>query len=192
MLSLLRLLELRSGTIRIDGVDLSTVPRHQIRSQLAAVPQDPVTITGSIRENLDPEHEVQSDHLLIDVLRKAAIWPIIESRGGLDAIYADLGLSSGQQQLVCMARALLSRSKIVILDEATSSLDRETDEEIRSTLLQEFEGKTVIEIAHRLDVVKSYDIVIVMSEGEILEMGRPEDLLGSQSELRSLWESRGL
>lgn len=159
---------------------------------MTSVPQDPVNIIGTVRDNLDPENKVESDDLLIDVLRKAAIWSAIEPRGGLDAKGADLGLSVGQQQLFCIARALLSRHKVVLLDEATSSVDMATDEEIRRIVREEMEGKTVVEVAHRLEVIKDFDIVIVMGEGGILEAGNPAELLSRESELSSLWASQGL
>jgi ABC-type multidrug transport system fused ATPase/permease subunit len=145
-----------------------------------------------VRDNLDPESNVQSDDLLIDVLRKASIWSVIEPRGGLDAKGADLGLSAGQQQLFCIARAMLSRHKVVLLDEATSSVDRATDEEIRRLVREEMEGKTVVEVAHRLEILKDFDLVVVMGEGKILEVGNPAILLSRESEFKSLWKSQGL
>lgn len=192
VLSLLRLLELQSGSITIDGVDIATLPRQHIRSHLNTTPQDPISITGTVRENLDPESSIDSEHLLIAALTKTQIWPLISERGGLDAILADLGFSAGQQQLFSLARALLSRNKIVLLDEPTSSVDYETDREIRRIVTQEMQGRTVIEVAHRLEVVKDFDVVVVMGEGRVLEVGRPEVLLARESELRSLWRSQGL
>lgn len=192
VLSLLRLLELQSGTITIDGVDISTLPRQHIRSRLNTTPQDPISISGTVRENLDPESTIDSDHLLIAALEKTQMWPLISERGGLDAAIGDLGFSAGQSQLFCLARALLSRSKVVLLDEATSSVDYETDREIRRVVTEEMRGRTVIEVAHRLEVVRHFDVVVVMGEGRVLEVGRPEVLLAQESELRSLWRSQGL
>ncbi|KAI9148264.1 ABC multidrug transporter B [Paramyrothecium foliicola] len=192
LLVLLRLLELSSGTIRIDDVDLSTVPREHIRSHITTIPQDPVKFRGSIRQNLDPESCVQSDDTLVDALRKTNIWNIVEHRGGLDADLSELGFSIGQQQLFSLARALLQRNSIILLDEATSSVDRTTDHEIRRIILQEMSTRTVIEVAHKLEVVRNFDIIIVMSEGRVVEMGNPDDLLAGESALKTLWEHRGL
>lgn len=146
-----------------------------------------------MRYNLDPKGEIQADEPLVEALRKTAIWSVIESRGGLDADLDDLGFSVGQQQLFCLARALLSRSSILLLDEATSSVDRQTDEEIRRVVREEMKDRTVVEVAHRLEVVKECDVAIVMAEGRIIEVGQPDELLEkADSEFRALWQSRGL
>ncbi|CAM1501751.1 Fc.00g037350.m01.CDS01 [Cosmosporella sp. VM-42] len=193
ILTLLRLLEIRSGTMRIDNLDLSTLPRQAIRSHLTTLPQDPVKLSGTVRHNLDPQGAIQADEPLEAVLRKTSIWGIISARGGLDADMDELGFSVGQQQLFCLARALLSRSSVVLLDEATSSVDRQTDEEIRRVVRDEMQSRTVVEVAHRLGVVKECDIVVVMSEGKVVEVGAPEELLGRDgSKFRELWESQGL
>uniref|UniRef100_A0A8H7KFW9 ABC transporter n=1 Tax=Bionectria ochroleuca TaxID=29856 RepID=A0A8H7KFW9_BIOOC len=193
ILTLLRLVELRSGKVLIDGVDLSTVPRQHIRSCLNTVPQDPIRIGGNVRLNLDPEGRIQSDELLIEALNKVMVWPMIQERGGLEAQITDLGFSVGQMQLFSLARALLSRSRVVLLDEATSSIDRTTDEEIRRILRAELRGRTVIEVVHRLEIVRDFDLVIVMGHGEILETGSPEELLAQpSSELRKLYDRKGV
>ncbi|KAK7213111.1 hypothetical protein V2G26_020289 [Clonostachys chloroleuca] len=193
ILTLLRLVELRSGKVSIDGVDLSTVPRQHIRSCLNTVPQDPIRIGGNVRLNLDPEGRIQSDDPLIEALNKAMVWPMIEERGGLEAQITDLGFSVGQMQLFSLARALLSRSKVVLLDEATSSIDRTTDEEVRRILRDELRGRTVLEVVHRLEIVRDFDLVIVMGHGEILETGSPEELLAQpSSELRKLYDRQGV
>lgn len=185
-------MELRSGTIRIDGIDLSTLPRQQIRSSLTTIPQDPVKITGTVRHNLDPEGKVQSEATYTEILRKTALWPVIESRGGLDADMSELGFSVGQQQLFSLARALLLRNKVVLLDESTSSVDGVTDKEIRRIVTDEMKDRTVIEVLHRLDVVEEFDLVIVMGQGRVLEAGPPKELLAGRSELRRLVENKGI
>jgi ABC-type multidrug transport system fused ATPase/permease subunit len=163
-----------------------------IRSSLTTIPQDPVKMTGTIRHNLDPEGKVQSEDLYVEVLRKTGIWHIIEGRGGLDADLGELGFSIGQQQLFCLARALLLRNKIVLLDESTSSVDGTTDREIRRIVTNEMKDKTVIEVLHRLDIVKDFDLVIVMGQGSVLEAGEPKELLSRPSELRRLVENQGI
>ncbi|KAF4471540.1 Canalicular multispecific organic anion transporter 2 [Fusarium albosuccineum] len=186
VLSILRLLELQAGAIRIDGRDLSTIPRQHIRSHITAIPQDPVTLSGTVRYNLDAEGHIQADELLIQALEKTTLWPTIESRGGLDADLNELGFSVGQRQLFCLARALLSHSKILLLDEPTSSVDNATDTEVRQTLKEFMDGRTVVEVAHRLDQVTDFDIAVIMGDGKIIETGDPEELLGRDSALKKL------
>lgn len=104
----------------------------------------------------------------------------------------ELGFSVGQLQLFCLARALLDPCSIVLLDEATSSVDLCTNEEIRRVIRQEMAGRTVVEVAHRLEAMRECDVVVVMAEGKILEQGNPEKLLSSPSAFRALWESQGM
>jgi ABC-type multidrug transport system fused ATPase/permease subunit len=192
--TLSRLLELRPGSnIKVDGQSLTSIPRQTIRTRLTAFPQDALRLTGTVRHNLDPEHYIQADSMLIDALTKTAMWPFIETRGGLDAAFEDLSFSAGQLQLFCLARVVLGRSAVVLLDEATSSVDRRTDDEVRAELAAHLEGRTVVEVAHRLDIVRHYDVVVVMAEGEVVEMGPPDELLARPgSEFGALWASRGL
>ncbi|KAI8655282.1 hypothetical protein NCS57_01276500 [Fusarium keratoplasticum] len=186
VLSILRLLELPSGSIRVDGKDLATIPRQHIRSHMTTVPQDPVSLSGTVRHNLDPEELVQADEILIQALQKTTLWEAIESRGGLDAELSELGFSVGQRQLFCLARALLSRSKVLLLDEPTSSVDNATNDDIRKILKEAMDGRTVVEVAHRLDHVTDFDVVVVMGEGKILEVGDPQELLKEDSALKTL------
>ncbi|RSL73721.1 hypothetical protein CEP54_000267 [Fusarium duplospermum] len=186
VLSILRLLELSSGSIGIDGKDLATIPRQHIRSHITTVPQDPVSLSGTVRYNLDPEELVQADEILIQALQKTTLWEAIESRGGLDADLGELGFSVGQRQLFCLARALLSRSKVLLLDEPTSSVDNATNDDIRKILKEVMDGRTVVEVAHRLDHVTDFDVVVVMGEGKIIEVGDPRELLKEESALKAL------
>ncbi|KAI8713576.1 hypothetical protein NCS52_01302400 [Fusarium sp. LHS14.1] len=190
VLSILRLLELSSGSIRIDGKDLATIPRQHIRSHITTVPQDPVSLSGTVRRNLDPEELVQADEILIQALQKTTLWEAIESRGGLDADLGELGFSVGQRQLFCLARALLSRSKVLLLDEPTSSVDNATNDDIRKILKEVMDGRTVVEVAHRLDHITDFDVVVVMGEGRIIEVGDPQELLKEGSALKAL-QQRG-
>ncbi|KAH7198422.1 P-loop containing nucleoside triphosphate hydrolase protein [Fusarium flagelliforme] len=186
VLSILRLLELQSGTIRIDGQDLATMSRQYIRSQILTIPQDPVSLSGTVRKNLDPEELVQADEMLIQALKKTTLWPTIEVRGGLDADLSSLGFSVGQRQLFCLARALLSHSSIVLLDEPTSSIDKTTDKEVRDIIQEVMHGRTIIEVTHRLDHVTDFDIAVVMENGRIIETGEPRELLTHESALKAL------
>lgn len=139
---------------------------------------------------MDPEELVQADEILIQALQKTTLWEAIESRGGLDAELSELGFSVGQRQLFCLARALLSRSKILLLDEPTSSVDNETNDDIRKILKEVMYGRTVVEVAHRLDHITEFDVVVVMSEGRIIEFGAPQELLKEDSALKAL-QQRG-
>lgn len=121
VLSIFRMMESTSGSILIDGVDISTIPRQEIRSKLICVPQDAYLLFGTVRFNLDP-HGLASDEMIEETLRKVQLWDTIESKGGLDAEVDEKFLSHGQKQLFCLGRAILRQGQIVILDESTSRL----------------------------------------------------------------------
>ncbi|KAF5617327.1 major facilitator family transporter [Fusarium sp. NRRL 25303] len=177
---------LQSGSIQIDDKDLASIPRQHIRSQITTIPQDPVNLSGTVRQNLDPEALIQADEMLIEALKKTTLWATIDTRGGLDADLSELGFSVGQRQLFCLARALLSHSKIVLLDEPTSSVDNATDKDVRHIIREVMQGRTVIEVTHRLDYVTDFDFVIVMKDGRVIETGDPRELLVEDSALKAL------
>ncbi|KAI1856356.1 hypothetical protein JX265_011603 [Neoarthrinium moseri] len=180
-----------SGFISIDGLDLAWVPSAVPRTHLTALPQDSVTPPGSVRTNLDPLETVVGDEVLIDALSRVGVWETISSRGGLDVGFESLGLSHGQQQLFCLARALLSKNPVVLLDEATSSVDHHSDEQAQRVLREAFKEKTVLVVAHRLETICDLDLVVVMEKGRIVEMGDPRELKRKPHSLfRTLWESR--
>jgi ABC-type multidrug transport system fused ATPase/permease subunit len=133
----------------IDGVDLRTVPREIIRQRLVAILQDPFILPGSVRSKADPLGAA-ADEEITSALKKIGIWSALESRGGLDAVLQDQPLSQGQQQLFCLARAMLRKSRVLILDEATSSVDSETDQVMQKVIKEEFKGWTIISVAHRV------------------------------------------
>ncbi|TEA15049.1 ABC transporter atnG [Colletotrichum sidae] len=191
LLALLRLLDHdRASTISLASLPVATLPRSAIRGSLTTLPQDPVLLPGTVRENIDPAgHTPDAD--LVTALRKVRVWEALEARRGLDADMATAGLSAGQNQLFCLARALLRHKGVVLLDEATSNVDHATDEEVRRVMWEELAGVTVVEVAHRLEAIAGYDVVVVMHEGRVVEVGNPRDLLRSASRFRGLWDSRG-
>ena len=186
---LLRIVDLDSGNITIDSIDLSVLPRETIRSRLITIPQDPFILAGSVRLNADPT-STASDDVIIEALRKVKLWDILEARGGLDAEMLSNPLSQGQGQIFCLARAMLqtkARGKkrgrgIVVLDEATSNIDAETDQRMQKLIREEFAGYTIITVAHRLDTIRDSDWIAVLDGGRLIDWGRPEVVLGRKGE----------
>ena len=183
-LSLFRLFEATEGQIFIDSVDVSKLGLHQLRSKLAIIPQDPVLFTGSLRFNLDPTGE-HCDKSLWDSLELSHLQKYISENleMGLDNEVSEGGsnFSVGQRQLICLARALLRKAKILILDEATAAVDPETDDLIQATIRQEFKDCTVLTIAHRLNTILDSSRIVVLSQGEIFEIDTPSNLLSNPS-----------
>ncbi|GIY19081.1 multidrug resistance-associated protein 5 [Caerostris extrusa] len=176
---LFRLVELSSGTITIDGINIEELGLEDLRSRMSVIPQDPVLFHGSIRYNLDPLNEFE-DEMLWKVLAEV---DMKSKNGGLDSIVVEGGnnFSVGEKQLLCMARALLRQSKVVLLDEATAAVDNETDRFIQKAINQVFANSTVLTIAHRLATVANCDKVMVLSEGKIVEFDQPTVLLANKN-----------
>ncbi|GFR29928.1 multidrug resistance-associated protein 1 [Trichonephila clavata] len=178
-LALFRIIEAAKGKISIDGVHIAKLGLHDLRNKLTIIPQDPVLFTGTLRSNLDPFGSY-SDQALWQSLEQSHLKSFVSSlEKGMEHEVSEGGenLSVGQRQLVCLARALLRKTKVLILDEATAAVDVETDELIQSTIRTQFDDCTVLTIAHRLNTIMDYDKVIVLSKGEIVEMDKPENLL---------------
>lgn len=176
LLTILRMLELDTGRIVIDGQDISQVPREELRKRLNTLPQEPFFLQGSVRENVDPLG-LTTDERMIDTLRTVQLWDMLVSRGGLDAPMSEDVLSHGQRQLFCLARAIARPGNIVIIDEATSSVDSETDELMQRILREELEGRTLIAVAHKLHTVLDYDRIVLIDKGKIVESGNPRELV---------------
>eukprot|EP00041_Stephanoeca_diplocostata_P037729 m.1441308 g.1441308 ORF g.1441308 m.1441308 type:complete len:1389 (-) comp25094_c0_seq49:2097-6263(-) len=177
-LGLFRLLAKHTGRIVIDGQDIAELPLHTVRSALTVIPQDPVLFVGTIRTNLDPFNEF-TDAEVWTALEHAHVKPMVDALpSGLGAPVVENGenFSVGERQLFCLTRALLRKTKILILDEATSSVDTNTDQLIQSTIRREFKDCTVLMIAHRLDTVLDCDKVLVMGAGKLLEFDHPDVL----------------
>ncbi|WPT17490.1 Multidrug resistance-associated protein 1 [Picochlorum sp. SENEW3] len=183
MMALYRIVEPWSGRVIIDSIDVGAIGLRDLRSRLSLVPQDPIVFSGSVRSNIDPFNNAEHDDELWEALSQAGLANLVRKLdGGLDAPIAESGgnLSGGQRQLLCMARALLRSSKILILDEATSSIDTSTDAIIQSTIATAFKDSTVLTIAHRLHTIIGSDRVLVLDAGHVAEFDTPDALLAQQ------------
>ncbi|KAI9225298.1 MAG: P-loop containing nucleoside triphosphate hydrolase protein [Piptocephalis tieghemiana] len=179
MLSLFRIVELSRGSIHIDGLDISTVGLKDLRSHLAIIPQDAVLFAGTLRFNLDPYGQ-HDDEALWSALRRSSLHSFVSSLpNGLDSGVTEGGenFSAGQRQLVCLARAMLVQAKIIVMDEATASVDLETDALLQQSIRTDFAQCTVLAIAHRLNTIMDYDRVLVLSDGHVVEFDTPYRLL---------------
>ncbi|KAG9504500.1 hypothetical protein J7337_004473 [Fusarium musae] len=179
-----------SGSTVIDGISLSSVPRETIRGRLITLTQDQFVFPGTVRHNVDPLG-LYSDVEIKDALRLVELYDSIERHGGLDASFDQDTLSHGQKQLFFLARAVLRKNdgKIVLLDEATSSVDQKTEETIKAVIESEFKDHTVVFITHHLDTIIDFDRVVVMDKGCVVELGKPKSLLASGVKFKALWAS---
>lgn len=176
-----RLVEPTEGTIHIDDVDITQIGLEDLRSRIAVIPQDPVLFVGTVRYNLDPFKE-HSDSELWTALERAHLREMVDSLPAqLMAPVAENGenFSVGERQLLCMARALLRNNKILLLDEATASIDPETDAKIQDTIRESFKNCTLLTIAHRLHTVMDSDRILVMDQGKIAEFDSPGVLMAN-------------
>ncbi|KHO01326.1 ABC transporter [Metarhizium album ARSEF 1941] len=178
LLTILRMLELDAGSITIDGYNISKVSREELRRRLNTLPQEPFFLHGSVRENVDPL-QISTDERIIEKLRAVQLWDLLQSRGGLDAPMSEDSLSHGQRQLFCLARAIARPGNIVIIDEATSSVDSETDELMQRILGEELEKRTLVAVAHKLHTVLDFDRIVLIDKGKVVESGNPQDLLAN-------------
>ncbi|GAV77390.1 ABC_tran domain-containing protein/ABC_membrane domain-containing protein [Cephalotus follicularis] len=183
--ALFRMIEPAGGRIIIDSIDISTIGLHDLRSRLSIIPQDPTLIEGTIRANLDPLEE-HSDQEIWEALDKSQLGQIVREKDQkLDTPVLENGdnWSVGQQQLVSLGRALLKQTKILVLDEATASVDTATDNIIQKIIRTEFRNCTVCTIAHRIPTVIDSDLVLVLSDGRVAEFDTPARLLEDKSSM---------
>eukprot|EP00667_Euglena_gracilis_P000239 EG_transcript_239 len=187
LLALFRMLHVEGGHIAVDGVDIAAVPLGRLRARLAVIPQDAVLFAGTVRYNLDPFSQIP-DAKLWDALRIAQLANAVAT---LDQEVLENGenFSGGQRQLFCLARAFLKDARILCLDEATASVDPDTDRAVQEVIRTAFSSCTVLTVAHRLSTILDYDKVLVLGEGRVLEFGRPGELLRGPSTFRALVEA---
>ncbi|TFK68805.1 multidrug resistance-associated ABC transporter [Pluteus cervinus] len=193
-LSFFRFVEVTEGRILVDGLDISKIGLTDLRSKLTIIPQDPTILSGSLRSTLDVFNEYQ-DVEIFEALRRVHLIPSEETpEEDADAVNANVfrdldssvseggeNFSTGEKQLLCMARAILKRSKVLVMDEATASVDYATDELIGKTIRHEFAQSTILTIAHRLRTVIDYDRIMLLEQGRIVEFDRPGVLLSNPS-----------
>uniref|UniRef100_A0A0A0L7B7 ABC-type xenobiotic transporter n=2 Tax=Cucumis sativus TaxID=3659 RepID=A0A0A0L7B7_CUCSA len=183
--AIFRLVEPAGGKIIVDGIDICSIGLHDLRSRFGIIPQDPTLFKGTIRYNLDPLVQ-HSDHEIWEVLEKCQLRDVVEEReAGLDSLVVEDGSnwSMGQRQLFCLGRALLRRSRILVLDEATASIDNTTDMILQKTIRSEFADCTVITVAHRIPTVMDCTMVLAISDGRIAEYDKPATLIKREGSL---------
>ncbi|KAH9476201.1 ABC-type transporter cicA [Psilocybe cubensis] len=200
--ALFRTVELKGGKIEIDGRNIREVGLDVLRSRLALVPQDGTLFLGTLRENIDPQG-LRTDAELISALQRSWLLPksgppdpVAEAKFSLDSTVGDEGsanFSAGEKQLLALCRALVKNSKIIVLDEATSNVDVETDAKLQRTIQVEFASSTLLCIAHRLNTIAYYDRVIVMDEGKVAEFDTVLNLFDNETSIfRSLCDEANL
>ncbi|TYH52009.1 hypothetical protein ES332_D10G321300v1 [Gossypium tomentosum] len=185
--AIFRIVEPREGSIIIDNVDICKIGLHDLRSRLSIIPQDPTMFEGTVRGNLDPLVQY-SDNEVWEALDKCQLGEIVRAKEEkLDATVIENGenWSVGQRQLFCLGRALLKKSSILVLDEATASVDSATDGVIQKIIDQEFKDRTVVTIAHRIHTVIDSDLILVLSDGRVAEFESPAKLLEREDSLFS-------
>ncbi|XP_041520483.1 ATP-binding cassette sub-family C member 3 isoform X2 [Microtus oregoni] len=193
-LCLFRILEAAEGEICIDGLNVAHIGLHDLRSQLTIIPQDPILFSGTLRMNLDPFGRYSEEDIW-RALELSHLHAFVSSQpAGLDFQCSEGGdnLSVGQRQLVCLARALLRKSRVLVLDEATAAIDLETDDLIQGTIRTQFEDCTVLTIAHRLNTIMDYNRVLVLDKGVVAEFDSPTNLIAAGGIFYGMAKDAGL
>ena len=191
--ALFRMMEPTSGSMKFDGIDLTGLGLNDVRKAISIIPQEPVLFSGSLRFNLDPFDE-HNDVDIWSALDKASLKRLLIAKGqdlSMEIVEGGENFSVGQRQLVCLARALLKKSKILVLDEATANVDLETDALIQKTIRENFHDRTTLTIAHRLNTIIDCDKILVLELGKALEFDSPQNLLSIDSEFAAMVKDTG-
>ena len=170
-----RYFEQFEGSILISGIPIVDIDLRQLRSAITVIPQDPVTLTGTLRRNLDPGLDYSACEAE-SVLRDVGLWHRFEKIGGIECRVEAAGLSQGEKQLLCFGRALMRRSKVILMDEATSGIDERSEAQIQRLIQTRFVNSSVFMIAHRPRTILICDQILILDGGRIKEFGRLEDL----------------
>jgi ABC-type multidrug transport system fused ATPase/permease subunit len=190
--ALFRLVELESGSVLVDGVDLAKLGLSDVRGRLSIIPQDPFLLAGTLRDCLDP-FSISSDGDILEALKAVRLVGTDADTSALDRRVDEGGsnFSVGERQLLCLARALLAKPTVLVLDEATASVDGETDVFIQRMLRTRFKNTTLLTVAHRLHTIMDYDTILVMDGGRAAEYGPPKRLINDKGLFASLVASTG-
>ncbi|KGO51314.1 ABC transporter, integral membrane type 1 [Penicillium expansum] len=186
IMTLLRMLEPSQGRITIDNVDISTIHPAALRSQITVIPQDPFFLPGTLRDSFNPTGTLPEERI-VAAIQKVGLWESMREKGGLDATLDALDWSYGEKQLLALARALTTPSPLLILDEATSRVDWETETRMLEIIEQECAEQTVIAVVHRLQHIERFDRIALLQNGALVEFDAPGALLGRESEFRKLY-----
>jgi ATP-binding cassette subfamily B protein len=190
---LMRFYDIDSGSIKIDGVDINTVSRKSLRKQIGMVLQDTWLKSGTIKENIAFGNENATDEEIISASKKSHAHSFITKLSdGYDTYIGEDGgsLSAGQKQLICITRLMLSPPPILILDEATSSIDLVTEQRITRSFMKLMKDRTSFVVAHRLSTIVSSDIILVMKDGQVVESGSHKELISANGFYKQLYESQ--
>ena len=180
------------GNITIDGHDIRDVTLSSLRSQLGVVPQEPFLFAGTVRDNIAFANPEASDEEVWDAIESTGLTPLISSmKDGIDTVIHERGssLSAGERQLVALARAFLSQPRVLVLDEATSNLDLQSEHTIEKALDSLLDGRTAIIVAHRLATVMRADRIAVVDGGKIIELGSHSELLERRGKYADMYQS---
>ncbi|KJH51062.1 ABC transporter, ATP-binding protein [Dictyocaulus viviparus] len=184
-LALFRIIEPAGGKIFLDDIDITSIGLHDLRERLTIIPQDPVLFSGTLRFNLDPTSKYTDAEIWL-AIEYANLKSFVESLPlGIYHQIEESGenISAGQRQLVCLTRAILRKSRVLVLDEATAAVDTHTDKLIQTTIRSQFADSTIITIAHRLNTILDYDRVLVMDAGRVVEFAPPQELLANKDSI---------
>ena len=194
-LCLFRILEAKEGKIYMDDVDISQIGLKKLRSNITIIPQDPTLMEGSLKFNIDPLNN-HTEQEIENVMREIGFWYICErnleenknkpdNEKGLNMIITENGgnISIGERQLICITRAILRKSKIIVMDEATASIDVNTENIIQKAINNLLNDSTILTIAHRIKTVLNSDRILVLDNGEVIEFDNPKTLLANKNSM---------